>query len=201
MTLLSQLEQQFYFAPRSTSWVTLPRDHIPTSDLGYLRLTRHNPLRAHMTVLEVTRMTSPGSPYHAPPPRHCCCGGGGLSRHRKFHVPTTSLQLGLLRQREFFLMNAAADAAIHTSVDNGVRASRIAPPLRHPFMHNDVRVLCDALRALRYGKNSVFVAVESVYSMDGTVMLLHAILDVIEGSCARHIQQGPRRLWWSVRSQ
>jgi|SRR5579863_6356081 len=33
------------------------------------------------------------------------------------------------------------DSAIHASVHDGVRASRIAPRLRRPFAHNDVRAL------------------------------------------------------------
>ena len=79
------------------------------------------------------------------------------------------------------------DAAIHASVHDGARASRIAPSLRRPFAHNDVRLLRAALQALRTesdalreGESSVFVAVESVYSMDGTVAPLRAILDVID---------------------
>jgi 8-amino-7-oxononanoate synthase len=79
------------------------------------------------------------------------------------------------------------DEAIHASVYDGARASRIAPRLRRTFAHNDVDVLHVALRALkdecaalRGGKSSVFVAVESVYSMDGTVSPLRAILDTMD---------------------
>jgi 8-amino-7-oxononanoate synthase len=82
------------------------------------------------------------------------------------------------------------DAAIHASVHDGVRASRIAPRLRRSFAHNDVRALRAVLRELRAeypvvadsegGESSVFVAVESVYSMDGTVAPLREMLDVME---------------------
>jgi 8-amino-7-oxononanoate synthase len=79
------------------------------------------------------------------------------------------------------------DAAIHASVHDGARASRIAPRRRRPFAHNDVRALRAALRALRdespplaRGESSVFVAVESVYSMDGTVAPLRAMLDAMD---------------------
>jgi len=78
------------------------------------------------------------------------------------------------------------DEAIHASVHDGARASRIAPRMRRPFAHNDVYALHAALwalrdgcAALREGKSSVFVAVESVYSMDGTVAPLRAILDAM----------------------
>ncbi|KAF8490940.1 pyridoxal phosphate-dependent transferase [Russula emetica] len=79
------------------------------------------------------------------------------------------------------------DEAIHPSVHDGARASRIAAHMRRSFVHNDVRALRTALCALRDeyatlkdGKSSVFVAVESVYSMDGTVAPLRAILDTMK---------------------
>ena len=79
------------------------------------------------------------------------------------------------------------DAAIHASVHDGARASRVAPRFRRPFAHNDVRALRAALRALRTesvalkeGQSSVFVAVESVYSMDGTVAPLRAMIDAMD---------------------
>jgi len=79
------------------------------------------------------------------------------------------------------------DAAIHASVHDGARASRVAPRFRRPFAHNDVRALRAALRALRAesvalkeGESSVFVAVESVYSMDGTVAPLRAMVDAMD---------------------
>ncbi|KAH8987434.1 PLP-dependent transferase [Lactarius akahatsu] len=79
------------------------------------------------------------------------------------------------------------DAAIHASVHDGARTSRIAPGRRRAFAHNDVRalrnVLCalrDECAALRTGTASVFVAVESVYSMDGTVAPLCAMLDTMD---------------------
>ena len=79
------------------------------------------------------------------------------------------------------------DAAIHASVHDGARASRVAPGRRRMFAHNDVRALMDALcalreesAALRTGTASVFVAVESVYSMDGSIAPLCAMLDTMD---------------------
>jgi 8-amino-7-oxononanoate synthase len=79
------------------------------------------------------------------------------------------------------------DAAIHASVHDGIRASRIIPTLRRPFAHNDTCALRATLLALqsenammRQGKSSVFVAVESVYSMDGTVSPLREMLDIMD---------------------
>jgi len=79
------------------------------------------------------------------------------------------------------------DAAIHASVHDGARTSRVAPRFRRPFAHNDLRALSPALRALRAesvalkeGRSSVFVAVESVYSMDGTVAPLCTMIDAMD---------------------
>jgi 8-amino-7-oxononanoate synthase len=79
------------------------------------------------------------------------------------------------------------DVAIHASVHDGMRASRVAPALRRAFSHNDTHALRAALLALRIenvalreGVSSVFVAVESVYSMDGTVAPLRAMLDTMD---------------------
>ena len=66
------------------------------------------------------------------------------------------------------------------SVHDGARASRIVLHVSQPFAHNEVCALHAALRTLHKGKSIVFVAValESIYSMDGTVApLFRAIPD------------------------
>ena len=77
------------------------------------------------------------------------------------------------------------DEHIHASVHDGARASRAAASV--PFAHNDVRALRAALEeqvaarpALQSGDASLFVAVESLYSMDGTLAPLPEIVDAIE---------------------
>ncbi|KAI0318612.1 pyridoxal phosphate-dependent transferase [Amylostereum chailletii] len=79
------------------------------------------------------------------------------------------------------------DAHVHASVHDGARASRVPKALQRPFAHNDVAALQRVLRALAQpergfaeGDRSVFVAVESVYSMDGTIAPLEAIVRVLE---------------------
>ncbi|KIK54651.1 hypothetical protein GYMLUDRAFT_249368 [Collybiopsis luxurians FD-317 M1] len=76
------------------------------------------------------------------------------------------------------------DEHIHASIVDGMRAgrARIAS-----FAHNDVAALRDALaeivekdKGIRAGINSVFVTVESVYSMDATVAPLPTIVKVLE---------------------
>lgn len=78
------------------------------------------------------------------------------------------------------------DEYIHASVHDGIRASRIEPPLRVPFTHNSVedlrRVLLDLKGAEGFarGMSSVFVSVESLYSMDGTLSPLRDFVDVMD---------------------
>jgi 8-amino-7-oxononanoate synthase len=75
------------------------------------------------------------------------------------------------------------DEFIHASVHDGMRLSRAGKVL--PFAHNSVEALRDCLEiargdiAVREGRRNVFVAVEAVYSMDGDVAPLKAIVDAL----------------------
>ncbi|KAG6815041.1 hypothetical protein H0H87_005570, partial [Tephrocybe sp. NHM501043] len=74
------------------------------------------------------------------------------------------------------------DEYIHASVHDGMRASRVKDAL-YPFKHNDLGSLRRVLLQVRK-KNpeaSVFVAVESLYSMDGTFAPLEEMVEVLEG--------------------
>ncbi|KAI0763329.1 pyridoxal phosphate-dependent transferase [Trametes elegans] len=77
------------------------------------------------------------------------------------------------------------DEHIHASVHDGMRASRAAA--RVPFAHNSPAALRDVLErlveerpGLAGGENSVFVSVETLYSMDGTVAPLTQIVEAVE---------------------
>ncbi|OBT82454.1 hypothetical protein VE02_08797 [Pseudogymnoascus sp. 03VT05] len=77
------------------------------------------------------------------------------------------------------------DAAIHASVHEGMRLSRAG--VRLSFWHNDVDNLQHVLEGVlagdalvRTGKRSVFLAVESLYSMDGDLAPLAAIVEAVE---------------------
>jgi 8-amino-7-oxononanoate synthase len=77
------------------------------------------------------------------------------------------------------------DAAIHASVHEGMRLSRAGARL--PFRHNDVDNLQHVLEGVlsgdslvKSGRRSVFVAVESLYSMDGDVAPLTRIVEAVE---------------------
>ena len=78
------------------------------------------------------------------------------------------------------------DEYIHASVHDGVRASR-AREAQFSFEHNSVSSLGEVLLrllndrpGLRSGDTSVFVAVESIYSMDGTIAPLTEIVELLE---------------------
>ncbi|TKA68847.1 hypothetical protein B0A55_07313 [Friedmanniomyces simplex] len=76
------------------------------------------------------------------------------------------------------------DSAIHASVHDGMRLSRAAQCL--PFAHNDIASFRNVLQAcvasdpaVRHGQRNVFVAVETVYSMDGDIAPLRAIVALL----------------------
>jgi 8-amino-7-oxononanoate synthase len=77
------------------------------------------------------------------------------------------------------------DEHVHASVHDGLRSSRIRSGDRLRFRHNDVADLKRVLKGVRERPlvcGSVFVAVESVYSMDGTVLPLREVCDAVEGA-------------------
>lgn len=78
------------------------------------------------------------------------------------------------------------DEYIHASVHDGMRMSRAQST---PFKHNSVRDLENVLLGLKSdhpglvdGNSSVFIAVESLYSMDGTVSPLAEIIQLAESA-------------------
>ncbi|KAF5368961.1 hypothetical protein D9758_003009 [Tetrapyrgos nigripes] len=83
------------------------------------------------------------------------------------------------------------DEYIHASVHDGVRASRVSRDSVLSFRHNSLEALREtllqALEAgdersirLRDGSSSLFLAVESLYSMDGTLAPLREMSDMLE---------------------
>jgi 8-amino-7-oxononanoate synthase len=79
-----------------------------------------------------------------------------------------------------------SDEYIHASVHDGVRASRVQGSHR-TFSHNSIHALREVLakiisesREVEVGRHSVFVAVESLYSMDGTFSPLMEIVELVE---------------------
>lgn len=77
------------------------------------------------------------------------------------------------------------DEYIHASVHEGMRLCRAK--IKTSFAHNDVADLANVMRSLvssdaavAEGRSNVFIAIESVYSMDGDVAPIKAILDRVK---------------------
>ncbi|KAI5122745.1 hypothetical protein M0805_009830 [Coniferiporia weirii] len=176
----------------------------------YLSLTSYAPLRVHVLEAlraEPAILGSGGSRllvnphgHHALEERLCAF----------FDAPAALLfNSGFDANASFFAcVPQAGDVAvfdefIHASVHDGLRASRLAPRSSgspssggqgssslFAFSHNSVSALRtlltslleDSVRgpALRNGSSNVFVAVESLYSMDGTFAPLPAIVETLE---------------------
>lgn len=75
------------------------------------------------------------------------------------------------------------DADIHASVHDGLRASRTQATRRKSFRHNDVNSFRDTLQSLKkelQPSESVFIALESLYSMSGQFSPLRRLLDIAD---------------------
>lgn len=79
------------------------------------------------------------------------------------------------------------DELIHASVHSGLRASRVPTSRRLAFRHNDPEGLRKMLHQT-HGSGTVFLAVESLYSMDGDFAPLSALLDVLDEHVERDRQ-------------
>ncbi|KAI5997255.1 8-amino-7-oxononanoate synthase [Pisolithus orientalis] len=90
------------------------------------------------------------------------------------------------------------DQLVHSSIREGVRLSHIPKDKQHKFRHNSVtafeQCLEDALKKYHAqivrGSGTVFVAIESVYSMDGDFSPLEDIVRTVEElvlKCHAHI--------------
>ncbi|WWD02918.1 hypothetical protein V865_000961 [Kwoniella europaea PYCC6329] len=85
------------------------------------------------------------------------------------------------------------DELVHASVHSGLRASRVPLDRRIPFDHNDPQSLEDVLKRITSqgsstDKSTVFVAMESLYSMDGDFSPLPSLLDTLERFVPRERQ-------------
>ena len=75
------------------------------------------------------------------------------------------------------------DKYVHASVYDRMHASCVDWECLTPFAHNSVKALCLALTIVRNqieNRQSVFVAVESLYSMDGMFVPLTEMVEVID---------------------
>lgn len=77
------------------------------------------------------------------------------------------------------------DEFVHASVHEGMRLSRAN--LKLPFVHNSLKSFREVLQkildkdqAVREGKRNIFIAVESLYSMDGDLAPLSQLVGIAE---------------------
>ncbi|ODN79861.1 hypothetical protein, variant [Cryptococcus amylolentus CBS 6039] len=81
------------------------------------------------------------------------------------------------------------DELVHASVHSGLRSSRVPVERRLPFSHNDPEAFAQVLRQVSSSSKSqtstVFLALESLYSMDGDMSPLPALLDTMESYIPR----------------
>ncbi|WVQ82371.1 hypothetical protein IAT38_004499 [Cryptococcus sp. DSM 104549] len=79
------------------------------------------------------------------------------------------------------------DELVHASVHSGMRGSRVAPARRVAFPHNSPEGLAEVLKRVRKesegeaggSSSTVFLALESLYSMDGDMSPLPVLLDIM----------------------
>lgn len=85
------------------------------------------------------------------------------------------------------------DELVHASVHSGLRASRVRPERRIGFTHNDPSSLASVLQRITSEpsgsqQGTVFLALESLYSMDGDMAQLPKLLDELDEHVSRSRQ-------------
>ncbi|GAA6003078.1 aminotransferase class I/II-fold pyridoxal phosphate-dependent enzyme [Rhodotorula paludigena] len=79
------------------------------------------------------------------------------------------------------------DELVHASIHDGMRASRVPKERRRAFKHNSLQVLESTLQSIieqddgvRVGEKSVWIGVETLYSMDGDLAPLREMVELVE---------------------
>jgi len=79
------------------------------------------------------------------------------------------------------------DSLVHASIHDGMRSSRVPKEQRIAFKHNDLESLEGILKSLKEsdvgvgdGSKSVWIGVESLYSMDGDLVPLREMVELVE---------------------
>lgn len=178
-------------------------DPMPTSDVplvdfssnDYLSFGRSKRLRDnYMSALE-----SLPSPYGPPSSRL-------LDGNSSYHLALEAQLASFFRADAALLFNSGFDAnvglwsslpakddwivfdeLIHASVHDGMRASRVDRAQRLSFKHNDVENLESVLAriiehdaSVKSGKRSVWIGVETLYSMDGDLAPVERIARAVD---------------------
>ncbi|BGP27002.1 hypothetical protein JCM10295v2_005964 [Rhodotorula toruloides] len=193
-TLASRSERQMLRAldpspPASSSLVDF-------SSNDYLSLSRSPTLRKKL----LDELNKPSSTLFGPPSSRLLDGNSTL------HASLEHRLASFFRAPSALLFNSGFDAnsglwsclpapddwivfdeLVHASIHDGMRASRVPKDRRRAFKHNDVQALERLLReiveqdeSVRRGTKSVWVGVETLYSMDGDLVPLKEVTEVIE---------------------
>lgn len=197
-SLRSRAERQILRSLDPATLVSASSSTHPLVDFSsndYLSLARSNVLRSRL----LDALSSLPSPY-GPPSSRLLDGNSSihLDLERQLQVffkseaallfnsgfdANVGLWTCLPSPNDYILY----DALIHASTHDGMRSSRIPVWNRRSFKHNDVEDLRGTLHQLlaedegvRAGNKSVWIAVETLYSMDGDLSPLASIVEAVE---------------------
>ncbi|GAA5876058.1 hypothetical protein JCM8547_003542 [Rhodosporidiobolus lusitaniae] len=169
---------------------------VDFSSNDYLSFSRSLPLRSAL----LTSLNDPSfSPYGPPSSRL-------LDGNSPSHLSLEARLASFFKAPSALLFNSGFDAnagmwaslpgpedtivfdeLVHASMHDGMRASRVPKERRRAFKHNSVEALEEQLQraveeeeGVREGTKSVWIGVESLYSMDGDLAPLREMVELVE---------------------
>ncbi|GAA5937396.1 hypothetical protein JCM1841_000523 [Sporobolomyces salmonicolor] len=172
---------------------------VDFSSNDYLSFSRSPSLRSKLLSALSSSPSAPPSPYGPPSSRLL----DGNSSH---HLSLEAHLSAFFRAEAGLLFNSGFDAnaglwaclpgpddwilfdqLVHASIHDGMRASRVAKDRRRAFKHNKLedleRTLAEIVQSdggVRKGEKSVWVGIESLYSMDGDLAPLKEVVELVE---------------------
>ncbi|GAA5821544.1 hypothetical protein JCM11251_000900 [Rhodosporidiobolus azoricus] len=191
---LSYPSPPFLPSPSSPSKSEPPLVDFSSND--YLSFSSHLTLRTNL----LRALTSPSFPLYGPPSSRLLDGNTPL------HLSLESRFATFFRAPAALLFNSGFDAnaglwaclpgerdwvvfdeLVHASMHDGMRASRVPAAKRKAFRHNDVNGLREVLEQIlrddervEKGDVSVWIGVESLYSMDGDLAPLKDMVNLVD---------------------
>lgn len=169
---------------------------VDFSSNDYLSLSRSPTLRKKL----VDELNKPATPLFGPPSSRLLDGNSTLHASLEHRLASFLCAPSALLFNSGFDANSGLwaclpapddwivyDELVHASIHDGMRASRVPKERRRAFKHNDAKALERLLREIvaqdvgvRTGTKSVWVGVETLYSMDGDLVPLKDVAEVVE---------------------
>lgn len=169
---------------------------VDFSSNDYLSLSRSPILRKKL----LDELNKPSAPLFGPPSSRLLDGNSTLHASLEHRLASFFCAPSALLFNSGFDANSGLwsclpapddwivfDELVHASIHDGMRASRVPKERRRAFKHNDVKALERLLRQIveqdegvRSGAKSVWVGVETLYSMDGDLVPLKEVAEVVE---------------------